>query len=242
MNQMQFSAPQITKTNKIILITAGVCFLLAQILRSIGAFSLPAILGLSGSGFFQGLIFQLVTYPLVEVHLMSFIFSSLIIWFIGSELEGNWGSKVYLRFLLLTVISVGLIYALVNLIFLFGTRYYFNPLHGLSGITFALLIAYSMLYPHRQLSFMMIFPMQARTFCWILVGIEAYMAIFSQLSSAWAHLLAMGISFLLVRFQNQPLVRKVLHFSFPSRPKKKQSKNHLYVVKDDDDTPPKYWQ
>jgi membrane associated rhomboid family serine protease len=242
MNQMQFSAPTLTRVNKIILIGAGVCFLLAAILRSIGAFSLPSFLGLSGAGFFQGLIFQLITYPIVEVHLMSFIFSSLIIWFIGSELESNWGSAVYARFLGITVISVGIIYALTNLIFLFGTRYYSIPLHGLSGITFALLIAYAMIYPHRQLSFMMLFPMSARTFCWILAGIDAYMAIFSQITSAWAHLLAMGISFLIIRFQTHPLLKKLLHLSFSRPGKKKSKKGHLYVVKDDDDTPPKYWQ
>lgn len=234
----QFTAPVLTKINKIILIAAGFFFLAGAIFRSIGAFSLTSILGLSAAGLFKGMIFQLVTYPLVEAQLMSFIFSSLIVWFIGSELEQQWGSKVYLRFLLLTIISVGLIFALTNLVFFFGTRYYLAPLHGLSGITFALLIAYSLLYPERQLSFMMIFPVKARTFCWILAGIEAYMAIFNSLATSWAHLLAMGISYLIIRFQTQPLVRKVLHAEF----KKKQSKKHLYVVKDDDDAPPKYWQ
>jgi membrane associated rhomboid family serine protease len=240
MNQMQFSAPTLTKINKIMLISAGAFFLGGTILRSIGAISLTHIFGLSGAGLFGGLIFQLITYPFVETQLMSFVFSSLIIWFIGSELEGQWGSKIYLRFLLLTILAVGLIFALVNLIFFFGTRYYGTSLHGLSGITFALLIAYAMLYPQRQLSFMMIFPMSARTFCWLLAGIEAYMAVFSSLASSWAHLLAMGISYLLIRFQTRPLVKLVLQSTFTK--KKKQSKNHLYVVKDDDDTPPKFWQ
>ena len=90
------------------------------------------------------------------------------------------------------------------------------------------------------MSLMMIFPMRARTFCWILAGIEAYMAIFSNLTSAWAHLLAMGISYLIIRFQTTPLVRKVLNASFE---KKKRTKGHLYVVKEENDQkPPKFWQ
>lgn len=239
MNQVQFQAPKLTKINKIILIATVVGFLATAILKAIGAFSLVNVLGLSGNGLFQGLIYQLITYPFIEVQLMGVLFNCLIVWFIGSELESQWGQKIYLRFLLLIVIGVGLIFSLVNLIFFFGTPVYFVSLHGLSGINFALLIAYSLLFPDRQMAFMMIFPMRARTFCWILVGIEAYMAIFSSLKTSWAHLLAMGLSFLIIHFQNKPLIRTVLQSSWKPRTAKKK---HLYVVKDDDQKPPKYWQ
>lgn len=239
MNQVQFQAPKLTKINKIILIATVVGFLATAILKAIGAFSLVNVLGLSGNGLFQGLIFQLITYPFIEVQLMGTLFNCLIVWFIGSELESQWGQKIYLRFLLLIVIGVGLIFSLVNLIFFFGTPVYFASLHGLSGINFALLIAYSLLFPDRQMAFMMIFPMRARTFCWILVGIEAYMAIFTSLKTSWAHLLAMGLSFLIIHFQNKPLIRTVLQSSWKPRTTKKK---HLYVVKDDDQKPPKYWQ
>lgn len=239
MNQYQFQAPPLSKVNKFILIAAGACFIVASILKAIGAFSLVSLLGLSGNGLLSGFVFQLITYPFVELQLMSFIFNSLVVWFIGSELEHQWGTKVYLRFLLLTVLGVGLIYTLVNLIFFFGTPVYFSSLHGLSGINFALLIAYSLLYPDRQMAFMMVFPMRARTFCWILAGIEAYMALFSGIGTAWAHLLAMGIAFLIIHFQNNPLIKKALHTNWGSRGK---GKKHLYVVKDEDQKPPKYWQ
>lgn len=235
----QFQAPVLTKVNKTILITTGVCFVLTSVLKAVGAFSLVSILGLSSAGVLNGLIFQFITYPFIEVQLMSFLFNSLIVWFIGSELENQWGQKVYLRFLLLTVLGVGLIYTLVNFLFLFGTPLFHTPIHGLSGVNFSLLIAYSLLFPDRQMAFMMIFPMKARTFCWILVGIEAYTAIISSISSSWAHLLAMGISFLIIRFQTNSLVKKVLQSSWKSRP---SAKKHLYVVKDEDQKPPKYWQ
>jgi membrane associated rhomboid family serine protease len=238
MNQHQFSAPPLTKINKIILIAAGTCFLLFSILKAVGAYNLVGLLGLSATGLTNGFIFQLITYPLIEVNLMGFIFNSLVIWFIGSELEKQWGSKIYVRFLLINIIGVGIIYSLVNVLF-FGTNTGAIPLHGLTGINFAMLIAYALLYPDRQMSLMMIFPMRARTFCWILAGIEAYMALFSNLASAWAHLLAMGISYLIIRFQTKPLVRMALNASFET---KKRSKSHLYVVKDEDQKPPKFWQ
>lgn len=239
MNQVQFQAPPLSKINKIILIVTGACFLTTSILKAIGAFSLVGILGLSGNGLISGLVYQLFTYPFVEVNFMSFLFNSLVVWFIGSELESSWGRKVYLRFLLLTVLGVALIYSLVSLLFFFGTPVYFSSLHGLTGINFALLVAYAMLYPDRQMSLMMIFPMKARTFCLILVGIEAYMAFFSGAMSSWAHLLAMGISYLIIHFQSRPLLRKVLNSSWETKSKRK---NHLYVVKDEEQKPPKYWQ
>jgi membrane associated rhomboid family serine protease len=239
MNQHQFSAPELTKTNKVILIATGACFILFSLLKAVGAFNLVSLLGLSASGLMSGFVFQLISYPLIEVNLMGFIFNSLVVWFIGSELEKQWGSKIYLRFLLINIIGVGIIYSLVNILFFYGTPVYSAPIHGLTGINFAMLIAYALLYPDRQMSLMMIFPMKARTFCWILAGIEGYMAIFSDLKSAWAHLLAMGISYLIIRFQTQPLIRKALNASFE---KKKRSKSHLYVVKDEDQKPPKFWQ
>lgn len=239
MNQMQFQAPKLTPVNKAILIATGVLFILHSILKAVGAFSVVSFVGLSGAGIFSGLIYQFLTYPFVETQIMSVIFNSLLIWFIGSELETLWGKKVYIRFLLLTVLGVGLFYFLVSTLFFHGTHVFETSLHGLNGINFALLIAYATLYPDRQLSLMMIFPMRAQTFCWILAGIEAYMALFSNITTSWAHLLAMGLSWLIIRFQRTPFLHKVLNKEFQ---RAKPKKGHLYVVKDDDQKPPKYWQ
>jgi membrane associated rhomboid family serine protease len=238
MSQYQFQAPPLSKLNKIILITTVSCFLISSILNAIGAYSLVNFLGLSASGLFHGLIYQLVTYPFLETQLMGVLFNSLVVWFIGSEFEMKWGMKIYFRFLLLIVVGVGLIYSLVNLIFFFGTPAYFAALHGLGGVNFALLIAYSILYPDRQM-LLIVFPVRARTFCWILVGIEAYMALLGNFRTSWAHLLAMGLSFLIIHFQNNPLIKKALNTTWKPRP---SDKKHLYVVKDEEQKPPKYWQ
>jgi len=239
MNQMQFQAPRLTPVNKVILIATVSLFLLHSILKAVGAFSLVSLVGLSGTGITSGLVYQFVTYPFIETQLMSAIFNSLLIWFIGSEIESLWGRKVYIRFLFLNVIGVGLFFFLVSFLFFNGTHVFESSLHGLNGINFALLIAYATLYPDRQLSLMMIFPMRAQTFCWILVGIEAYMALFSNITTSWAHLLAMGLSWMIIRFQRNPFLHKVLNKDFQ---RAKPKKGHLYVVKDDDQKPPKYWQ
>ncbi len=221
------------------LILSGVLFLIGSILKAVGAIHLTSILGLSGSGLMSGMVFQLVSYSFIEDQLMNFLFNGLVIWFIGSELERLWGGRIYVRFLLINILGVALFFTLVSTLFFYGTAIFSTPLHGLTGINFALLVAYAILYPDRQMSLMMIFPMKAKTFCLILAGIEAYMALFSNLAASWAHLLAMAISYLIIHFQTKPLIKKVLNATFEN---KKRSKNHLYVVKDEDQKPPKFWQ
>lgn len=240
MSQMQFQAPALSKTNKFILIISVSCFILSAIGRAIGAFSLPQILGLSGAALSKGFVFQLFTYPFIETQLLGFLFNALLVWFIGSEIERLWGSRLYQRFLGLIVLITGIIYALVGILLFNGTVIFSTPLYGLSGINFALLIAYAILYPDRQLSMMLIFPMRARTFCFILIGIELYSALFSSYVSSWAHLLTMGLSFLFIRYQNNPVIHNLMNKSFAVAGKKVK-KGNLRIVKSDRDDPPKYW-
>lgn len=236
----QFVAPKLTRVNKVVLIASVATFLIGSIANAIGAFKIAPILGLSGSGISKGLVYQLITYPFVETSFMGILFNSLIIWFIGSELEKQWGEKIYARFMLLLVLGVGIIYSLVNIIFLNGTSFYFTPLFGLAGLNLAFLVAYATMFPNRQMAFMMLFPMKAKTFCWLLVAIETYTALMSSFSTTWAHLVAMGLGFLIIHFQNKPFLKSFFQKSWKA-PKAKKAK-HLRVVKDDDESPPKYWQ
>jgi len=237
--RVQFSAPKLTQTNKIVLILAVVGFVLQALFTAVGAFSLSRFLGLSSSGLSQGLVYQIITYPFVDSQFMGVLFNGLVLWFIGSDLEASWGEKVYRRFLLINVIVVGLIYALISFMFFFGTPVHYAPLVGLTGLNYALLMSYALIYPEREMLLMMIFPVKAKYFCMILAAIEFYFALSSNGISSWAHILAMGVAFILVKYQTQPMVRKLINPS--SSPRVKKSKAKLSIVKDDQ-KPPKYWQ
>lgn len=237
---MQFQAPPLSKTNKVILIVSLSCFILSAIGKAIGAFLLPQLLGLSGAALSKGFIFQLITYPFVETQLIGFIFNALLVWFVGSEIEALWGSRLYRRFLAVIILVTGLVYGLVSILLFNGTAMFSTPLYGLSGLNFALLIAYATLYPDRQLSMMLIFPMRARTFCFILIGIELYSALFSSYLSSWAHLLTMALSYLFIRYQGNPIIHKLLNQDFGA-PRKKANKGNLRVIKGDREDPPKFW-
>ena len=73
--------PQLSKSNKIIIIAYVGLFLLSEILRGAMDTSLVPILGLTTIGIKKGLIFQIFTYPLIDKSLMTVIFNSLIRFF-----------------------------------------------------------------------------------------------------------------------------------------------------------------
>lgn len=262
MNQFHFQSPPLSRINRFVLILTGSLFLLFAIMRAVGALEVSEFLGLSGYGLSRGFIFQLLTYPFIETGLFHFIFNGLVLWFIGSELEFQWGEKTYLRFLLFVILGVGIVHSLISFS-TGGGAFFYQPLTGLNGINFSLLIAYATLYPHRQMSFMMLFPMTAKTFCWILIGIEVYLAVFSKSFHSLTHLISMLLGYVAIRFQSHPILRLIFHSSqnnMISRvqkmfSKKKTSSNHLRLIKKEDfdhssskqekkkdHRGPKYWQ
>ena len=71
----QMYVPQLSKANKIIIISYVVLFLLSQILQASTGTSLIPILGLTTFGLKKGLIYQLITYPFIDKSLMTVVFN-----------------------------------------------------------------------------------------------------------------------------------------------------------------------
>jgi membrane associated rhomboid family serine protease len=243
MNQMY--TPPLSRINKFIIIFHVGLFLLNAILGQTMGINLVNLLGLSLDGIKSGFIFQIVTFPFIEVSFMGVLFNSLILWFIGSELEQRWSEVFYLKFLMLSAIGAGLFYLGLSLVF--GGTFSVIPLHGINGMTFALLVAYGIIFSERQLTFMLLFPMKAKYFCMLLIGIELYMGIFSTYGKAsWAHLFSMGIGFLYLQYRSQLARGKGMKDMLRdlNKEKKKSKFSVLSGGKDDDpnNKPPKYWQ
>lgn len=235
----QIQAPQLSKINKIIIITSVVLFVLSNILEKTTGSSLLAYMSLSARGLFNGHVYQLLTFPFIEKSFMNILFNGLIIWFVGSDLEVLWGKKLYIQFLLTCSFSTALIYLLITAGIMGDALSMSFPLFGLNSVCYGLLGAYAIIYADRQFSFLMLFPMKAMWFCVLLGGIQLYSAIFSTYSkSAWAHLagLIFGISFLRIK---SFLVAKKRQ-GIENNKKARINKSHLHIVKDDDDKPKFY--
>jgi len=222
--------PPLTKINKVLIILVVSCFLLHSVVKLTTGAYLSQFLSLSGGFFFSGHVYQIFTYPLMATGIFEVIFDSLIFWFIGSELELMWGSKRYLRYLLVSAICGGFLF--LGISSLLG---FWSFLSGPAGVCYSLLVAYAILFPDRTL-LLYLFPVKAKWFCLILVGILLYQGIFaSGGSAAWGHLGTMVSGFGYLIF----LSRKAL--KLPNFKKSMRKKPNLRVVKNDDHDDPKYW-
>ena len=236
--QRGIHVPPLTMINKYLIGIIVSVFLVYSIIHLSSSAYISQFLGLSGGLFFSGHIYQLVTYPFMATGLFEVLFDCLIIWFIGSDLEQTWGSFRYLKFLVASCLGGAVIFLGINSLLPAWTL-----LAGPGGIAYALLLAYSILYPSRTL-FLLFFPIKAKWFCLILIAMQFYLGIFSPGGAgAWGHLGTMLSGFLYMLFLSRNSLSLPTYFQvFKKSEKKTRKKDHLKLVKDDEDKPPKYWQ
>ena len=228
---MQMQLPTMGRVNKFLVIAVVSLFLINSIAKLSG-FPLLGIVGLSASQFFSGHVYQLLTFSFMPTGLMEVIFDALIFWFIGSELEELWGEKRYIQFLVVTALGGGIIYLGLSLMFS-SSLFYTYPLSGPAGVCSALCVAFGVLFPERQM-YLYIFPVKAKWFVLILIGISLYQGFFSPGGVlAWYQLGAMACGYGWMLFVSSPKFKDWEKKSKLSKLKKKPS--HLRVVKDDDD-------
>jgi len=183
MNSPSFQIPTLTKMNRYLVISLAVLFVISSIFQASMNISLPYHFGLSLGGITDGKIFQLITYPFIARNILELLFDAMVIWFIGSDLENLWGQKRYLSFLLSVIVGSGLFYLLAEGISGAGVVLYGPSIMGLG-----LCLAFGVLYPDRTMYFLF-FPVKARYFVLILIGMSLYNGVFSPMGIlAWGQL------------------------------------------------------
>jgi membrane associated rhomboid family serine protease len=139
---------------------------------------------------------QLFTYPFLHGDVMHLFLNLMMLAFMGGELEAAWGTPRFLRFFFFCSTLAGLLYLFLQIFARSGQGLHL-PMVGGSGAIYGLLMAYGLIFGERVLLFMMLFPMKAKYFVWILAGIELMTTVFSGsggLASA-AHLGGMAAGF-----------------------------------------------
>ena len=171
---------------------------------------------------------QVVTYAFLHADVMHLFLNLMMLLFIGSELEALWGTVRFLRFYFFCSISAGFIYLLLQLII--GGETLHVPMVGASGAIYGLLVAYGILFAERTLLFMMLFPMRAKHFVWILAAIEFMSTVFSSRTgvAGVAHLGGMGAGFLYLWGNAAFRAWKKRRDQAP--PKKRRPSKHLKLV------------
>lgn len=235
--QSQVHLPQLSPLNKMIIIVMAAFFLLSSVAQLAAGVSLLSWLALSLNGLKAGLVHTLVTFPLIEPHLLGVLFQGLILWFLGSELEFSFGPRRYLMFIGTCLLGALVSFLAVSLVSTGGAW-----LAGMGAVSVGLCVAYALMHPDRPFIFMLLFPMKAKYFCLLLAGVSLYQGLLSgskaqavaQLGAmlfAWAFMAKVyGLSGIdLSKMRNKS-------------PKSRRS-SHLKLVKKDrdDENPPKYW-
>ncbi len=195
----------------------------------------------------SGWIWQLFTYAFLHGDVMHLFLNLLMLFFIGSEIEGAWGRGRFLKYYFFCSVFAGVAYLFMQ-IFVHGGLGV--PMVGASGGIYGLLLAYGILFGERTLLFMLLFPMKAKHFIWILAGVEFMTSIYSRHGglASIAHLagMAAGLFYLFIATQMKIRQREGARGfgSIFSRKAKKKGKLRLVVDNpdpEDEDPKPKTW-
>ena len=187
------------------LIIVNVLFYLLQLVTGdalILSFGLwPVHSGLAGP--FDGAphfqLWQLVTYAFLHGNMTHLFFNMLALFMFGSDIERVWGSRRYLTYYFVCVVSAALAQLLVARV-AGGAPY---PTIGASGGVFGLLLAFGMMFPQRRV--MLLFPPIPMP-AWLLVMLYGALELLLGITGTqagvahFAHLGGMAGGFLMIQY------------------------------------------
>jgi membrane associated rhomboid family serine protease len=185
---IRFGAPSLTPTIKWLIIVNAAVWLF-QILSQ-QFFNMAYLFGVVPERVLHGWIWQPLTYmflhsPRDPFHLL---FNMLMLWMFGGELERYWGRRAFLRYYIVCGVGAGLAAVIFGLAV---TGMATIPTIGASGAIYGLFVAFGMVFADRQVLFMLIFPMKARTMALILFGIAFFYAVTAR-DSGISHIAHLG--------------------------------------------------
>ena len=142
---------------------------------------------------------QVLTYAFLHGSLTHLLFNMFGLYMFGGDIERVWGSKRFLNYYLVCVLSAAAAQLLVS--YLMGSRY---PTVGASGGLFGLLIAFAMVYPNRMIMPLIPpIPMRAPIFVALYGGLELFLGVTGTQSGVahFAHLGGLAGGYLFIKFR-----------------------------------------
>jgi membrane associated rhomboid family serine protease len=120
-----------------------------------------------GSSIFPFYPWQLFTYLFMHANFWHLFLNMFALWMFGMELENIWGSKKFLTYYLMCGVAAGLSTILITPLF----SSLLLPTVGASGSVYGILVAFGMLFPNREIFIYFLFPIKAKYFVLIYMGI-----------------------------------------------------------------------
>jgi membrane associated rhomboid family serine protease len=185
------------------IIIANVAVFLVTLLTP--GFWIEQIAGLTPADVLErGFFWQPVTYLFVHdsQSLFHILFNMLAVWMFGVDLERRWGTTAFTKYYFVCGVGAGATVILASLLPISGAAVSYGiPTIGASGAVFGILLAWGVVFPERQVLFMMLFPLRAR----MLVIIYGTIAFISAVASSgggishWAHLGGLAAGWIYLR-------------------------------------------
>jgi membrane associated rhomboid family serine protease len=143
-----------TPAIKAIIIANVAVFLLTYI-----APALQVPLWLTPKDVVHGQVWRLVTYMFLHAGPFHLLFNMLFLWMFGVELERMWGTQNFVKYYFVTGVAAAVTTIVVSF---FLQSLYFSQTVGASGAVVAVLLAYGLYFPHREIFIYGIFPIRAK--------------------------------------------------------------------------------
>jgi membrane associated rhomboid family serine protease len=154
---------------KWLLISNTVVFLIYYLGRGGLSAMMTTLLALYAAGVVRGLyVWQLFTYMFLHGGITHLLFNMLTLWFFGTQLERDWGTRRFLKYYFLCGIAAGVCVLVVNM----AIGDWATPTIGASGAIFGVLVAFGVLYPNQTVLMNFLFPIKAKYMVAIYAAIE----------------------------------------------------------------------
>jgi membrane associated rhomboid family serine protease len=140
-------------------------------------------------------LWQFFTYMFLHGGFFHLLFNMFVLWMFGSEIEGMWGSRDFIRYYFFTGIGAGILTVLTS----------WNspiPTIGASGAIYGILVAFAMLFPNRLIYLYFLFPIKAKHLVILFVVMELFASQrYSESGIAnFAHLGGMLFGYIYIRW------------------------------------------
>jgi membrane associated rhomboid family serine protease len=176
-----FGGP-LTPGVKAIIIANMVAFLLQVIIKPLSSWfwlSPPLVLPWN----FQ--LWRIGTYMFLHGGLTHLFFNMLMLFMFGCSIEREWGTRSFYRYYFLCGFGAALFS------FIPYGPFYAIPTIGASGAIYGILLAYGVLFPHRQILVFLTFPVEARYLVAVL-GFTSFVLSISSSTDGIAHTVHLG--------------------------------------------------
>ena len=232
----------VTPGVKLLMIVNGAVFLIQQMAGIIvpNGNMIEGIFGLSHDGFINRLmIWQPFTYMFLHGGWMHIFFNLIGLWMFAGELEIAWGRTKFLRYYILSGTGAGLFIALMNYVAFinFGEAAASVTTIGASGAIYAVLLAYAMLWPDREVLLYFLLPIKIK-YLVIAFGLMEFFGTLSSTAGAGGNISHIGhlggliSGYILIRLMRSSKSKAKFKISFIEKFKKKNRLNEKKKVID----------